>query len=202
MVWKILNKATVLLLTVVLLVGCSVSYKFTSTSIDYTRIKTIEIADFPLRSAYVWAPMHSMFNNELADAYATQTKLDVASKNKSIIDKALKNHFSPEFLNRLDEQILFNPLTKEDIEKIIDIELKGLYSRVEQIGFKLKITPAAKKYVAEEGYDPQYGARPLKRAIQKLIEDPVSEAIISKKINPGETIELTYSDGQISVKQK
>lgn len=75
MVWKILNKATVLLLTVVLLVGCSVSYKFTSTSIDYTRIKTIEIADFPLRSAYVWAPMHSMFNNELADAYATQTKL-------------------------------------------------------------------------------------------------------------------------------
>ncbi|MBR2135743.1 MAG: hypothetical protein IJ855_05945, partial [Bacteroidales bacterium] len=61
---------------------------------------------------------------------------------------------------------------------------------------------AAKKYVAEEGYDPQYGARPLKRAIQKLIEDPVSEAIISKKINPGETIELTYSDGQISVKQK
>ena len=134
--------------------------------------------------------------------YATQTKLDVASKNKSIIDRALKNHFSPEFLNRLDEQILFNPLTKEDIEKIIDIELKGLYSRVEQIGFKLKITPAAKKYVAEEGYDPQYGARPLKRAIQKLIEDPVSEAIISKKINPGETIELTYSDGQISVKQK
>jgi len=75
MVWKILNKATVLLLTVVLLVGCSVSYKFTSTSIDYTRIKTIEIADFPLRSAYVWAPKHSMFNNELADAYATQTKL-------------------------------------------------------------------------------------------------------------------------------
>lgn len=75
MVWKILNEATVLLLTVVLLVGCSVSYKFTSTSIDYTRIKTIEIADFPLRSAYVWAPMHSMFNNELADAYATQTKL-------------------------------------------------------------------------------------------------------------------------------
>ncbi|MBO7562311.1 MAG: ATP-dependent Clp protease ATP-binding subunit [Bacteroidales bacterium] len=134
--------------------------------------------------------------------YATQTKLDVVSKNKSIIDKALKNHFSPEFLNRLDEQILFNPLTKEDIEKIIDIELKGLYSRVEQIGFKLKITPAAKKYVAEEGYDPQYGARPLKRAIQKLIEDPVSEAIISKKIDPGQTIELTYADGQISVKPK
>ena len=134
--------------------------------------------------------------------YATQTKLDVVSKNRSIIDKALKNHFSPEFLNRLDEQILFNPLTREDIEKIIDIELKGLYSRIEQIGFKLKITPAAKKYIAEEGYDPQYGARPLKRAIQKLVEDPVSEAIISKKVEPGQTIELSWADGQLSVKQK
>lgn len=134
--------------------------------------------------------------------YATQTKLDVVSKNKSIIDKALKNHFSPEFLNRLDEQILFNPLTREDLEKIIDIELKGLFSRVEQIGYKLKITPAAKKYIAEEGYDPQYGARPLKRAIQKLVEDPVSEAIISGKFQVGETIELSWADGQITVKSK
>ena len=74
MVWKMLNKVALLTIAVMLL-GCSVSYKFTSTSIDYSRIKTIEIADFPLRSAYVWAPMHSMFNNELADAYATQTKL-------------------------------------------------------------------------------------------------------------------------------
>ena len=134
--------------------------------------------------------------------YATATKRDVVSKNRSIIDKALKNHFSPEFLNRLDEQILFNPLTREDLEKIIDIELKGLFSRVEQIGYKLKITPAAKKYIAEEGYDPQYGARPLKRAIQKLVEDPVSEAIISGRFKVGETIELSYTDGQISVKPK
>jgi ATP-dependent Clp protease ATP-binding subunit ClpC len=134
--------------------------------------------------------------------YATATKRDVVSKNRSIIDKALKNHFSPEFLNRLDEQILFNPLTREDLEKIIDIELKGLFSRVEQIGYKLKITPAAKKYIAEEGYDPQYGARPLKRAIQKLVEDPVSEAIISGRFKVGETIELSYTDGQITVKSK
>ena len=134
--------------------------------------------------------------------YATVTKRDIVSKNKSIIDKALKNHFSPEFLNRLDEQILFNPLTREDIEKIIDIELKGLYSRVEQIGYKLKITAAAKKFIAEEGYDPQYGARPLKRAIQKLVEDPVSEAIISGKFQVGETIELSYADSQITVKSK
>lgn len=75
MVWKMLNKVALLTIAVMLM-GCSVSYKFTSTSIDYSRIKTIEIADFPLRSAYVWAPMHSMFNNELADAYATQTKLN------------------------------------------------------------------------------------------------------------------------------
>ena len=75
MVWKMLNKVALLTIAVMLL-GCSVSYKFTSTSIDYSRIKTIEIADFPLRSAYVWAPMHSMFNNELVDAYATQTKLN------------------------------------------------------------------------------------------------------------------------------
>lgn len=134
--------------------------------------------------------------------YATATKLDVQSKNKSIIDKAIKKTFSPEFLNRLDEQILFNPLTKEDIEKIIDIELKGVYRRVEQIGFKLKVSSAAKKFVAQAGYDPQYGARPLKRAIQKLIEDPVSEAIISNKVKPGETIEVTCSGGKISIKEK
>ena len=134
--------------------------------------------------------------------YATATKLDVQSKNKSIIDKAIKKTFSPEFLNRLDEQILFNPLTKEDIEKIIDIELKGVYRRVEQIGFKLKVSSAAKKFVAQAGYDPQYGARPLKRAIQKLIEDPVSEAIISNKVKPGETIEVTCTAGKISIKEK
>ena len=75
MVWRTLNKVVGLFLVVIMVMACSVSYKFTSTSIDYTRIKTIEIADFPLRSAYVWAPMHSMFNNELADAFATQTKL-------------------------------------------------------------------------------------------------------------------------------
>ncbi|MBR4438608.1 MAG: ATP-dependent Clp protease ATP-binding subunit [Bacteroidales bacterium] len=134
--------------------------------------------------------------------YATATKLDVQSKNKSIIDKAIKKTFSPEFLNRLDEQILFNPLTKEDIEKIIDIELKGVYRRVEQIGFKLKVSSAAKKFVAQAGYDPQYGARPLKRAIQKLIEDPVSEAIISNKVKPGETIEVTCSGGKIAIKER
>ncbi|MBR3303473.1 MAG: ATP-dependent Clp protease ATP-binding subunit [Bacteroidales bacterium] len=133
--------------------------------------------------------------------YATSTKRDVVSKNKEILEKAIKNTFSPEFLNRLDEQILFNPLTKENIEQIIDIELKGLLKRIQEIGYKLKIAPTAKKFVAEAGYDPQYGARPLKRAIQKLIEDPISEAIIAQKVSPGQIIELILKDGAVCVKE-
>lgn len=86
------------------------------------------------------------------------------------------------------------------MEKIIDIELKGVYARVEEIGYKLKISPSAKKFVASAGYDPQYGARPLKRAIQKYIEDPVSEAIITKKVPVGNTIELTLEKGEVVVK--
>ncbi len=131
--------------------------------------------------------------------YATATKRDVATKNREIVDKAIKEKFSPEFLNRLDEQIHFNQLTKEDLEKIIDIELKGLYKRIEAIGYKARITPAAKKFVANTAYDPQYGARPLKRAIQKLIEDPLSEAIISKRFNEGHTITLGLKNKEIVV---
>ncbi|MFA6713560.1 MAG: ATP-dependent Clp protease ATP-binding subunit, partial [Bacteroidales bacterium] len=96
----------------------------------------------------------------------------------SIISKALNRVFSPEFLNRLDEQIVFNTLNKSDIEKIIDIELEDLYKRINQTGYSLKIDKEAKKFIADVGYDPKYGARPLKRAIQKYVEDPVSEAII------------------------
>lgn len=107
---------------------------------------------------------------------------------REIIDKAIRKTFTPELLNRLDEQILFNSLTKEDLEKIIEIELKSLYERVKQAGYTLRITPTAKKFVAEAGYDRQYGARPLKRAIRRYIEDPVAEAIISKKIELGGTV--------------
>ena len=107
---------------------------------------------------------------------------------REIINKAIRKTFTPELLNRLDEQILFNSLTKEDLEKIIEIELKSLYERVKQAGYTLRITPTAKKFVAEAGYDRQYGARPLKRAIRRYIEDPVAEAIISKKIELGGTV--------------
>jgi ATP-dependent Clp protease ATP-binding subunit ClpC len=125
--------------------------------------------------------------------FANSTKRDIAGNNREIVQKAIQKTFTPEFINRIDEQILFNSLTKEDLEKIIDIELRSLYQRVKQVGYVLKLTQGAKKFVAEAGYDPQYGARPLKRAIQRFIEDPVAEAIISKKVKYGETITLTLS---------
>lgn len=120
--------------------------------------------------------------------FATSSNNNENEASKKIIDKALKKAFTPEFLNRLDEQITFNKLTKDDIAKIIDIELKGLYTRVEEAGYKLKITPQAKRFVAEVGYDSQFGARPLKRAIQKYVEDPLAEKIISGSIKSGDII--------------
>ena len=122
--------------------------------------------------------------------YSNATKRDTAANSRAIIEKALKKAFTPEFLNRLDEQILFNSLTKADIEKIIEIELKELYNRVSQAGYKLKLSKKIKKFVADAGYDPQYGARPLKRAIQRYIEDPLAEKIISGEIKPGGTVSL------------
>ena len=101
---------------------------------------------------------------------------------KSILEKAVKKAFPPEFINRVDERVFFNSLTKDDISKIIDIELKGLKRRVKEAGYDLNVTAAAKRFTADLGYDPSYGARPLKRAIQKYIEDPVSEHIISGRM--------------------
>jgi ATP-dependent Clp protease ATP-binding subunit ClpC len=98
------------------------------------------------------------------------------------MEKAVRKSFPPEFINRVDEQVYFNALTKDDIEKIIDIELKGLKARVREAGFDLVVTAAAKRFVADAGYDPSYGARPLKRAIQTYLENPVSERIISDRM--------------------
>lgn len=125
--------------------------------------------------------------------FANSTKRDTATSSREIVEKAIQKTFTPEFINRLDEQILFNSLTKENLEKIIDIELKGLYERVLQAGYGLRLTQGAKKFVAAAGYDPQYGARPLKRAIQRYIEDPVAEAIISKRVKAGECITVGLS---------
>jgi len=109
-----------------------------------------------------------------------------------VIQKALKKAFAPEFLNRIDDVIMFNPLTEKDINKIIDIELKGLFERVKNLNYNLKISAAAKTFIAQKGYDPQYGARPLKRAIQKYLEDEMAEAILRAEVSEGNTISIGF----------
>jgi ATP-dependent Clp protease ATP-binding subunit ClpC len=107
---------------------------------------------------------------------------------KGVIESALKKAFAPEFLNRIDDVIVFNALEREDINKIIEIELQKLYKRIADLGYKLRLTDSAKDFIAEKGYDKQFGARPLKRAIQKYIEDPLAEKIITSKIHSGDEI--------------
>ena len=124
--------------------------------------------------------------------FSTSSK-NVDGDRKAVLEKALRKAFPPEFINRVDEQVFFNALTRENMEKIIDIELKGLKSRVKEAGFELHITASAKHFVAEAGYNPDFGARPLKRAIQKYIENPVSEAIISDRMLG------THHEGKIRV---
>ena len=113
--------------------------------------------------------------------FATAGK-NVSADRRSVVEKAVKKAFPPEFINRVDGQVYFQSLNKEAIEKIIDIELKDLRERALSAGYKLTITPTAKRFVADAGYDPAYGARPLKRAIVRYVEDPVSEFIISDRI--------------------
>lgn len=116
--------------------------------------------------------------------FATSGK-SVSKNRQSVLEKAIRKSFPPEFINRVDERIFFNALTKEDIEKIIDIELKDLRARAEEAGYKLVVTPSAKRFIADAGFDPAFGARPLKRAMMKYVEDPVSEFIISDRILQG-----------------
>jgi len=107
---------------------------------------------------------------------------------KGIIENALKKAFAPEFLNRIDDVVVFNALEKEDIDKIIDIEMAKLYARVKDLGYDLSLSEKAKDYIAEKGFDKQFGARPLKRAIQKYVEDALAEEIIASKIHEGDQI--------------
>lgn len=120
---------------------------------------------------------------------AKQEQMDEYAR--SVIEKALKKAFAPEFLNRIDDVIIFNSLKREDIHRIIDIELAGLYKRIEDLGYKLVLNEDAKDFIAEKGFDPEYGARPLKRAIQKYLEDPLAEEIIKSKIQEGDTIKVS-----------
>lgn len=112
----------------------------------------------------------------------SQAGRNVSDSRHHVLEKAIRKTFPPEFINRVDEKVFFNPLTREDLEKIIDIELADLRKRVKEAGYQLSVTSAAKRFVAESGYDPVYGARPLKRAVTRLIEDPVSERIISDRM--------------------
>ena len=109
---------------------------------------------------------------------------------KFVIQTALKKAFAPEFLNRIDDVVMFNSLTREDIHLIIDIELKRLFVRVEELGFSIELSEKAKDYIADKGFDAKYGARPLKRAIQKYLEDPLAEELIQSNLSPGDIINV------------
>ncbi|MFM9988259.1 ATP-dependent Clp protease ATP-binding subunit [Flavobacterium sp.] len=135
--------------------------------------------------------------------FGTAAKVSQADDNsKSIIENALKKTFAPEFLNRIDDVIVFNALEKEDINSIIDIELNKLYTRVKELGYSLSLSDKAKAYVAEKGFDRQFGARPLKRAIQKYVEDVLAEEIITSKIASGDEIFMDFEEGdtELSIK--
>ena len=124
--------------------------------------------------------------------FAAQVRTDDKEYSRNVITKALNKSFAPEFINRLDEIITFDQLDMDALTRIIDIELKGLYSRVKNIGYKLVIDEDAKKFVATKGYDVQFGARPLKRAIQNNLEDGISELILGSEMAAGDTIKVSY----------
>lgn len=135
--------------------------------------------------------------------FGTSARASQADDNaRSVIENALKKAFAPEFLNRIDDVVMFNALEKEHIDKIIDIELKQLFNRIKDLGYTLKLSKKAKDYIAEKGFDKQYGARPLKRAIQKYVEDALAEEIINSKISEGDVIvmDLQKDDDKLSVK--
>ncbi len=112
------------------------------------------------------------------------------AKMKSTIQDALKKVFNPEFLNRIDDVITFRPLEKPDIFKIIDLMSEELFTRINELGFQIEVTKAAKEFITEKGFDQKYGARPLKRAIQKYIEDPLAEEILENDHPEGSVIKI------------
>ncbi|MBL7899649.1 MAG: ATP-dependent Clp protease ATP-binding subunit, partial [Crocinitomicaceae bacterium] len=133
--------------------------------------------------------------------FGTSAKKEQSSDDsQKVIHNALKKAFSPEFLNRIDDMIIFNSLTKENIHSIIDIELQKLQTRIKDLGYEFKISDEAKDYIAEKGYDEKFGARPLNRAIQKYIEDPLAEEIINASLESGDTIAINFDKEKQEVK--
>ncbi len=126
-------------------------------------------------------------------------KAQEGDHNRGVIEKALKKAFAPEFLNRIDDVVVFNALEKEDIHKIIDIELKKVVHRIEDLGYTIELSKEAKEFIADKGFDKQYGARPLKRAIQKYIEDLLAEEIVNNRLTEGDQIVLDLEDSKESL---
>jgi ATP-dependent Clp protease ATP-binding subunit ClpC len=126
-------------------------------------------------------------------------KAQEGDHNRAVIEKALKKAFAPEFLNRIDDVVVFNTLEKEDIHKIIDIELVKVVHRIEELGYKIELSKEAKEFIADKGFDKEYGARPLKRAIQKYIEDLLAEEIVNNRLTEGDHIILDLEDSKNSL---
>ncbi len=133
--------------------------------------------------------------------FSTNAKLSGSSSfAQGVIENALKRSFAPEFLNRIDDVIIFDSLEREDIHKIIDIELQNLYKRIQDMGYRIEVSEKAKDFIVEKGWDSQFGARPLKRAIQKYIEDALAEEIIKSKLHSGDLILIDYEDNEAELK--
>jgi ATP-dependent Clp protease ATP-binding subunit ClpC len=128
--------------------------------------------------------------------FGTKAREEARDENaKSVIQNALRKAFSPEFLNRIDDMIIFHSLTRENIHKIIDLELSKLFARIQDLGYSASMSEKAKDFIVDKGYDEKFGARPLKRAIQKYIEDPLAEEIVKNNLSEGDTIVLDIEDG-------
>ncbi|MGZ4118439.1 MAG: ATP-dependent Clp protease ATP-binding subunit, partial [Bacteroidia bacterium] len=135
--------------------------------------------------------------------FSTAAKKEVEDEHsKGVIEGALKKAFAPEFLNRIDDVVMFNSLTRDDIHKIIDIELNSLYGRIHGLGYQIKVSDEAKDFISDKGYDVQFGARPLKRAIQKYLEDPLAEEIIKSNLSEGDVIDVDFDKEKQEIKIK
>jgi ATP-dependent Clp protease ATP-binding subunit ClpC len=139
--------------------------------------------------------------------FATAARMqNQEENNKGVIEKALKKTFSPEFLNRIDDVIIFNSLSKENIHSIIDILMRNVVKRLNNIGFNIDISNEAKDFIADKGYDVQFGARPLHRAIQKYLEDPLAEEILNMTVKNGDVVIVEFDKENnkltFSIKQK
>jgi len=137
--------------------------------------------------------------------FATKSKTDQSDEfSRNVITKALKRTFSPEFLNRIDDVIIFNSLEKESIFKIIDLILRDVNKRIKDLGYDIKLTDDAKEFLVDKGYDPQFGARPLHRAIQKYVEDPLAEEILKSNAKPGDTfvVEMNKENDELKISHK